>query len=292
MNSSGGHLVWITGAEGFIGSYFLQTARKKGWAFGIPAHEVIGLSRAMLDLTDSDAVRERFRRDQPALIIHCAALSRSVVCEQEPALARKVNVEVTKLLADLAREAAFVFFSTDLVFDGRKGWYDETSPVNPLTAYAETKAAAEQIVLENPRHTVIRTSLNGGISPAGDRSFNEELRRAWRAGKIPRLFVDEFRCPIPAVETARTVWELVERGATGLFHVAGKERLSRWQIGELLAARWPDLQARIEAGSIRDFQGPPRSADTSLNCVKVEILLQRQLPGLTEWLRRHPQEPF
>jgi nucleoside-diphosphate-sugar epimerase len=62
-----------------------------------------------------------------------------------------LNVEVTKLLAELAAEIQFVFFSTDLVFDGRKGNYVEADAVNPLHVYGETKAAAEEIVLKNPR---------------------------------------------------------------------------------------------------------------------------------------------
>jgi len=251
---------WITGAGGLIGNYLLQTGSEAfrtsksrgGAAAGLPLPEgegrgerersagtvgrsVLGLTRPMLDLTDFPAVRERFRREKPGLIIHCAALTRAAICEQDPALARRVNVEVTRLLAELAADVSFLFISTDLVFDGKRGWYDESSPVSPLTVYAETKVEAEQIVLQNPRHTVIRTSLNGGTSPAGNRGFNEELRRAWEAGKPTRLFVDEFRCPIPAIETVRAIWELMNKGAAGLFHVAGKERLSRWQIGELLA---------------------------------------------------------
>ena len=106
-----------------------------------------------------------------------------------------------------------------------------------------------------------------------------------------RLFTDEFRCPIPAVETARAVWKLIDKGARGLFHVAGKERLSRWLIGQLLAERWPQLQPRNEPGSLKDYVGAPRSPDTSLDCRKAENLLGEPLPGLTEWLKNHP-EPF
>jgi len=82
----------------------------------------------------------------------------------------------------------------------------------------------------------------------------------------------------------------MNKGAAGLFHVAGKERLSRWQIGELLAARWPQLNPKLEPGSIKDYAGPPRSADTSLKCAKAEGLLGRPLPGLSEWLKAHPEE--
>ncbi len=192
----------------------------------------------------------------------------------------------------MAADIPLFFLSSDLVFDGRTGNYDETAPVNPLSVYAETKVAAEQIILANPRHTVIRTSLNGGASPTGDRGFNEQMRRAWQAGQTLRLFTDEFRSPIPAEVTARAIWELAGQGRTGLYHLAGSERLSRWQIGQLLAARWPELQPRIEAGSLKDYAGPPRAPDTSLNCAKAQALLSFQLPGLTGWLSAHPDEAF
>jgi dTDP-4-dehydrorhamnose reductase len=203
-----------------------------------------------------------------------------------------VNVEVTKLLAELAADIPFVFFSTDLVFDGRKGDYTETDAVNPLHLYGETKAAAEQIVLRNSRHIVVRTSINGGVSRAGNRGFNEDLRLAWQAGRGVNLFTDEFRSPVFAGETARAVWELVKQKHTGLFHVAGAEKLSRWQIGQLMAARWPQLNPKITPSSAANFPGPPRALDTSLNIAKVQKVLSAPLPGLGEWLAANPHEPF
>jgi dTDP-4-dehydrorhamnose reductase len=158
--------------------------------------------------------------------------------------------------------------------------------------YAETKVAAERVMLANPKHTVIRTSLNGGTSPTGDRGFNEEMRRAWQAGQTLRLFTDEFRSPIAAEETARAIWELAARSRPGLYHVGGSERLSRWEIGQLLAARWPQLNPRIEPGSLKEYRGAPRAPDTSLNCAKVQQLLSFPLPSLTQWLAAHPDEAF
>jgi len=279
--------VWITGAGGLIGSYLVRSAP----CFA-PDLKAVGLTRGTLDLTDTAAVRAEFRRRKPQLIFHCAALSKSPACEANPALARTLNVEVTARLAELAADIPLIFLSTDLVFDGQTGSYDETATVNPLSVYGETKVAAEQAVRANPRHTIIRTSLNGGTSPTGDRGFNEQMRHAWQAGQSCRLFTDEFRSPISAAVTARALWELAALNRPGLYHLAGSERLSRWQIGELLAARWPGLQPRIEAGSLKDYAGPPRAPDTSLNCAKVQKLLSFHLPGLTEWLAAHPDEPF
>ena len=280
-------LVWITGAAGLIGNYLVGTASQFAQEF-----KVVGLTRGDLDLTHFTAVRAAFMKERPRLIIHCAALSRSPACQENPSLARKLNVEATACLAELAAAIPFVFFSSDLVFDGQQGNYDESARPNPLSVYAETKVAAEQVVLANPNHTVVRISLNGGTSPTGDRGFNEEMRRAWQAGKTLKLFVDEFRCPMPASITARAIWDLVAQRKPGLYHLGGSERLSRWQMGQIIAARWPQLNPRLQPASRKDYVGAPRPPDTSLNCAKIRKLLSFPLPGLGEWLQANPNEPF
>ena len=281
------NLAWITGASGLIGNYVVQSAPKFA-----PRWRVRALTRADFDLLDFAAVEREFVKDKPQFVIHCAAISTLAAAHKNPDLARRVNVDVTAHLAGLAADIPFIFFSSDLVFDGRKGNYAETDAVNPIHVYGETKLAAEQIVLRNPRHTVVRTSLNAGVSRAGNRGFNEELRLLWQKGKAMNLFTDEFRCPIFAGETARAVWELVNQKCTGLFHVAGAEKLSRWQIGRLVAARWPQLNPKITPGSAANFPGPPRALDTSLNIAKVQKVLSVPLPGLGDWLAANPNEPF
>jgi len=305
---------WITGAGGLIGNYLVQTAlryapewqmigilrdgngpslpRVGGDAVPSPLTSPGGVRYRLLDLADFQVVRVAFKEDRPQLIIHCAALSRSPACQENPSLARTLNVEVTACLAELADDIPLIFFSSDLVFDGREGNYDEDDQPCPLSVYAQTKIAAEQIVLANPRHSVVRISLNGGASRTGDRGFNEEMRRAWQAGRRLNLFRDEYRCPMAAVVTARAIWELAARNKPGLYHLAGSERLSRWQIGQLIAARWPQLNPRVEPSSRNDYVGPPRPGDTSLNCAKLQKLLSFRLPGLGEWLKANRNEIF
>jgi dTDP-4-dehydrorhamnose reductase len=281
-------LAWITGANGLIGNYLVQTSPRFA-----PRWRVRVLTRADFDLLDFASVRREFQKDQPQLVIHCAAITSVVDAQKNPALARSVNMEATQLLAELAAEISFVFFSTDLIFDGRKGSYTETDAPNPLHIYGETKLAAEKIILKNPRHLVVRTSINGGVSPSGNRAFNEQLRRSLQqAGQRMKLFTDEFRSPIPAVETARAAWELVAKNCAGIYHVAGGERLSRWQIGKLLVKRWPEMATGIEPGSARDFPGPVRALDTSLDIAKVQKVLSAPLPSLSEWLAANPGKEF
>jgi dTDP-4-dehydrorhamnose reductase len=272
--------VWITGAGGLIGNYLVQWAPTFA-----PKSQVRPLSRTELDLTDLDAVWELFRKELPATIIHCAALANTPACEKNPALAHKLNVDVTNALAEFAADIPFIFFSTDLVFDGLTGNYNESAAVNPLSAYAKTKVQAERIVLANPKHTVVRTSLNFGQSPTSDRAFNEQMRSAVARGETLNLFVDEYRCPIPAEITARAVWELAARHKPGLYHLAGSERLSRWEIGQLLTEHWAPFKVKMEQASIKDFRGLPRSPDTSLDCAKIQKLLSFPLPKFSQWLR-------
>jgi dTDP-4-dehydrorhamnose reductase len=88
------------------------------------------------------------------------------------------------------------------------------------------------------------------------------------------------------------VWDLTGKNCAGIFHVAGAERLSRWQIGQLLAKRWPELNVKIEPASAGDFTGPSRAPDTSLDISKAQAVLSEPLPGFSEWLAANPGEMF
>jgi dTDP-4-dehydrorhamnose reductase len=272
-------LALVTGAAGLIGHYLVKTASQ--W---VPQWDVRGLTRADVDLTHESAVRRLWRDLQPQLVIHCAALSRTGACQQDSALAKRTNVDTTALLAELAHDIPFVFLSTDQVFDGTKGWYVETDSMNPINVYGETKAIAEQVVLKNPAHTVIRMALTAGTSPTGDRSFVEDMCRAAERDQPLTLFTDEFRNPLPAGVMARALWELMEHARPGLYHLGGADRLSRLEIGELLAAWHPELAPRMQPGSVTDYRGPARPPDLSMRCDKIQNLLSFRLPGLRSWL--------
>jgi dTDP-4-dehydrorhamnose reductase len=273
-------VAWITGAGGLIGNELVRSAPSYA-----PSFTVVGVTKSDCNLLDFSKVDTLLDQHQPKLIIHCAAISRSTDSQGAPDLAKRVNVDATRHLVELGGDIPFVFFSTDLVFDGTKGNYVETDCVNPLSTYAETKVAAEETVRRNPRHCIVRLSLTGGHSPKGDRGFNEEIKNGWREGRTLNLFIDEFRCPAAAPVIARAVWELAMKNAVGTFHLCGSEKLSRLQIGQLLAAKHPELNPRIVAGSRKDYSGPPRPADTSMDCSKTQSLLSFRLPGLSDWLK-------
>lgn len=301
-------LVWVTGAHGLVGYNLLQIASTPLFPF-----QALGLTREQIDLTDHAAVRQLFRTAAPQAIIHCAAISKSAECEAQPDRARRINTDLPAFLADLAKDIPYVFISSDLVYDGKGEDYDESTPPNPVSVYGETKLAAEQRILPNPRHIVIRTSLNGGKSPTGDRGFNQQMRLDWQAGKTLTFFTDEYRCPISVTLTARALWELVAQACGiawqangrssaiphslntppgGLYLLAGRQYLSRWEIAQCVAARCRELNPKFVAETLAQYHGPPRPARLRLNCAKVQARLSFPLLGLKEWLEANPGEPF
>lgn len=262
-----------------IGQYLVKTAPR--WA---PDRDMQGLTRADLDLTDRANVERTWQSIKPNAVIHCAALSRTKDCEQDPEQARRINAGVTAHLAQLSQDIPFIFLSSGEVFDGRTGWYGETDEPNPINVYGQTKLEAEQAVLQNQRHTVVRIVLTAGTSQTGDRSFVEYMCRTAKAGKDVTLYADEFRCPLPAGVIARVIWELVDCEQPGLYHLGGSDRLSRWEIGETLLPWCPEFKGHLMKGSARNHVGSPRPADLSLRCDKIQSLLSFRIPGFREWL--------
>ncbi|NJL17847.1 MAG: sugar nucleotide-binding protein [Nitrospira sp.] len=126
--------------------------------------EVHGLTRADLDLTDFSSVERTWDCLKPSVAIHCAALSRTKDCEQDPQKARHINVDATAYLARVSKDIPFIFLSSGEVFDGQQGWYREEDEAIPINYYGKTKLEAERLVLQNPRHTVVRIVLTAGTS--------------------------------------------------------------------------------------------------------------------------------
>jgi len=277
--------VWVTGSGGLLGSHVLRQVPEGNV-------EVVAMPRSVVDLRNHEEVRQLFKQAPPDGVIHCAAISNTGLCETQPELAAEVNVGTTRLLAELAEDIPLVFLSTDIVFDGLKGGYKEDDVCAPINVYGMTKREAEGLVLKNPMHSVIRLSLNGGISPTGDRGFNEALCRSFVGGNEVKLFTDEYRQPIPATVTADIIWEVYLNRWTGIYHLGGAERMSRYEIGVLLAQRWPSLNPRVIPTSLKEFTGGRRAPDTSMDCHRLQSLLPFRIPSLREWLEGHPDAAF
>jgi dTDP-4-dehydrorhamnose reductase len=261
----------VTGASGQLGSHLLRELRGNAdlvaWS-GSRAGELLGVPLVPVDLANPPEVVAAFRTARPEVVIHCAALSRIADCYRDPAQARRVNVTATAALADECGHsgARLVFVSTDLVFDGERGGYREDDLPAPLSVYGRTKHEAEALVLSAPRSIVARVSLLYGPSLNGRASFFDEQAAALRERRNVTLFTDEWRTPLDLTTAARALAALAASDMTGIFHVGGPERLSRYEMGLRLAAAL-GADASVIVAATRDSVPPPepRPRDTSLN---------------------------
>jgi dTDP-4-dehydrorhamnose reductase len=192
-----------------------------------------------IHLDDQLAVYELFQAEQPALIITCAGVCDVEKCEQSPDFAWSVNVDGTQILIDQAPPSArIVYCSSDHVFSGDGGPYHEHSPVDPISFYGRTRAAAEQIVLGRPNTLVVRSGLWIGPSCTGRNGHLDWLHYRHRRQLPMTVVADEWRSVMWAEEAARRVWQLAQSAICGIRHITATRVVSRSEIAAYLNERF------------------------------------------------------
>ena len=262
--------ILVTGASGLLGAAVVAEACARG-------HEVVGLSRADLDVTQGAVVRKSVALRRPEAVIHCAAYTAVDRAESEPDLARAVNRDGSRNVALAAAEvgAALLHVSTDYVFDGSKrSPYVPSDETGPLSVYGRTKLEGELAVGDAlPDALVVRTSWLYGR----ENGFVPAILRRAAQGQGLRVVDDQRGRPTWAPDAAATMVDLLERGARGVWHVAGGGECT-WVDLAREAVRIRGLEVPIEAISSRDFGSPARRpAYSVLDLTATEKLLGRRM---------------
>lgn len=263
-------------------------------------HEVLAIYRSFpvslpevkslaLDLVDEDRVKKQVLALKPEAVVHTAAMTDVEECQRDPLRAKQVNVQATKNLARIAGEMGirFVYISTDYVFDGKRGDYVETDPANPINVYGETKLLGEEAVrLSCSRSLVIRTSIFGfNIQPKT--GLVEFVKDSLARGESITRFSDQFSTPIYTGDIGRLILALLDRGATGLFHIGGGEKISRYDFAVKVAEIFSLPHQRIRAVPFKHMEGlVRRPEDSSLCSERIESHLEIRLPSAKEGLER------
>ena len=264
----------ITGSSGFLGWHLCQLAKKEWDVYGTyfsHSLEIPETKLVKLDLTDFGELRRVFREIQPAAVIHTAAQSQPNYCQTHVQESLFINVTASLNIAKLCADNSipYVFTSTDLVFDGLKGNYQETDSVNPVNIYGEHKAMAEvEILKQYPQAAICRMPLMFGNATPTATSFLQSFIKTLREGKELKLFTDEFRTPVN-VNTAAEGLLLALEKVQGIIHLGGKEKISRYDFGLLLVEIFEIPHAKIQASLQKDVKmAAPRPSDVSLDSSK------------------------
>ncbi|MGF1581377.1 MAG: SDR family oxidoreductase [Gemmataceae bacterium] len=269
----------ITGASGYLGRYIAEEAKAAGYDLILWSHKgkraVAGQQTVVVDIANDTECLRAFEEASPDVVIHAAALAQVGACHAKPELAHTVNVVATERLVELARrqKSKLLFTSTDLVFDGEKGNYQETDPPDATSVYGRTKAQAEQVALASDA-IVVRPPLMFGPSLDTDSPrFFDQLVNSLRENRPIQCFHDEWRTPLDLPTAAKMMVELTELDFCGLIHMGGLERLSRLGMGQRLAMHLEADHKLVQSVSRLSIPSPePRPKDTSLDSQFLESL--------------------
>ena len=210
-----------------------------------------------LDLDDTSKITRELLDLWPDAIINCAAISSPDLVNQDPKAAERINVYSTQKLAEISTHlgARFIHISSDMVFSGRDEPYRSTDTPGPLNEYGNQKLESEKKVLfaADENVVVLRLTLINGNSPRANRSPHERILESIQKGMPITLFDDEYRQPCSADNVASLVVELLERpNLNGLFHWAGKDVLTRFELGLRILERFGLSTNLIKRGSLKD----------------------------------------
>ena len=280
----------VTGASGQLGGHVLRRlcespAVGTGDVLALAGRGEVSVGDVTVrrvDLGDVDAVGEAVSSFAPTHVLHVGAMTAVSDAHARPADAERVNVTATQRIVEMAARsnARVIFTSTDMVFDGRSAPYREEDEARPLSVYGRTKLAAEDTVRAYERGLVVRLPLMYGF-PCTDRptTFGNQVA-ALREGRPLRLFTDEFRTPVWLVDAARALLALARSEACGVMHVAGPERLSRYELVERVAQLLGIESPRLTATSRLDLEAAePRPADLSLDGLRFVSKFPDAAPG-------------
>jgi len=258
--------------------------------------EVLALDLPELDVTDAEAVERAFDQAKPDLVIHAAALTDTSLCEEDPALAMRVNAQGSLHVAEACRrvDAAMVYVSTNEVFDGARGEpYGESDEPRPVNAYGRSKLEGEHVVRATlPRHYVVRTAW---LYAEGGSNFPAKILRAAEGRRELLVVTDEVATPTWARDLAQAIIRLAALRASahpayGTYHLTNDGYCSRYEwaaeVLRLAGPPWADVTLwPITSAEYGGVPKPPFSALRNEAAARLGITMRPWEEALGEYFR-------
>jgi len=229
--------ILITGSGGLVGSYTYALLKEQGYT-------VLGIGKTqkdcvdiVCDISDADALTGILNHYVPDQVIHLAALSYVEKCEQEHDMADAHNIVPTRVLVEWCRahDARMIFASTDYVYDGTTGNFDEQDEPRPLQYYGETKLRGEQMVASLTKYVIARPTVIYGWDEDG-MNFFMQLYRNVKEGRRMNVPVDQISNPTSVIDFAHVLQKIVEQeDVSGTFVTTGSESFSRYAFAQKIA---------------------------------------------------------
>ena len=277
--------ILITGSNGLLGQKLIYQL------IGYPDYQVFATSRGEnrtlikkryeyipLDITQEQEIQETFDYVKPDIVINTAAITNVDACEDEKKECWELNVEAVQYLATACEKynAHLIHVSTDFIFDGVSGPYNEESVPNPISYYGESKLAAEEIVKNSLcKFSIVRTVLVYGVVDNMSRS-NIVLwaKGALETGKELTVVDDQYRTPTLAEDLAHGCILIAQKGAEGIYNISGDEYMCITDLVKRVAKYFKfdeNLVKPISSSSLNQKAARPPKTHLLLDKAKKEL---------------------
>ncbi len=263
--------ILITGANGLLGQHLTNLLLQQGYT-------VIATGKGedrlhpegwgdkytwrTLDITDSIDVQTVMSAEQPDVVVHAAAMTQVDECELHAEQCERINVIGTsQVLVDAEIYSKhFIYVSTDFVFDGEQGNYKEEDDLKPVSYYGFTKMQAEAIAETSTiPFAIVRTCLVYGNTLAGTRSnIITWVKSSLEQDKPIKVVADQWRTPTYVEDLAKGIILIIEKKATGIYHISGKDLLTPYDMAIQTASHFGLDKSRIEKVDAATFTQPGR----------------------------------
>jgi dTDP-4-dehydrorhamnose reductase len=232
----------ITGCNGLLGQKLISEAPNRAELFGVDLHAA-GKSSALdgyfpLDLSERAPLAFLISNLKPDCVINAAGYTNVDGAELERELCWRANVTAVENLSFAAHKvkAKLVHLSTDYIFDGRHGPYLEDAVPNPIGFYGRSKLASENLVrMSRVDYAIVRTMVLYGKAEAVRPNFVTWVIEKLQNGEKVRAVNDQFGNTTLADELAASIWKIIEKSATGIFNIAGREIVDRFTFAKKIA---------------------------------------------------------
>jgi len=277
--------ILITGSNGLLGQKLVELISKDknyraiATARGenrLPA-SVSGYDYESIDVTNREETLAKIKEIKPDYIIHTAAMTNVDQCETERDACWELNVRATETLVEASRanDIFLLHLSTDFIFDGENGPYDEEAEAKPISFYGVSKLAAERMIFKSAnliRWAVARTVLVYGIAHDMSRTnIVLWVKKSLEDGKNITVVSDQFRSPTLAEDLAMGCFLIVQKEAQGIYNISGKEVITPYEMA-IRTADYFNLDKSLitETDSTKFTQPAKRPPRTGFKIEKAE----------------------
>jgi len=284
----------ITGASGLLGTKIVKIANHTYDVIPTYNTKPLHSNSVKLDITNLNEVFNVFSKLEPNIVIHTASETNVDKCEIEKEHAWKTNAEGARNIAEACQKvnAKLVCVSTDYVFNGEKGLYDEEDKPDPVNYYGLTKLEGEKQVIKHCKnYAILRTSVLYGWHPR-KLNFTTWVINQLRQGKQVTVVDDHYNTPTLAENLAEMSIEIAEKDLQGLYHTSGRERISRYEFAKQIARTFnlnADLVKPVKMNQLSAWIAK-RPKDSSLSTGKIQKQLKTKPLNITEGLNKMSEE--